>query len=185
MSLITKILESILPFLFSALKRSWDNLTDTQQKSLVNAGIIGQYLKSNLIALGGDLVTAIAKATELPETEVETTLIGIASQFGLTTTSINQAVSFLQSKLLAAESTSLWNGLLSTILNVGSTILSGGTVDWLHVALGLGEYVYQQFVKQTAIAIVNIPPMPVLASTTDSTSIPILDSTTLGTPISQ
>jgi len=156
MSFITKILESILPFLFSALKRSWDNLTKVQQDALVNSGVIGQYLKNNLTALGGDLVTAIATHTGLPSDTVEGALIAIAKEFGLSTTSVNEAVAFLQSKLQAAESTPLWNGLLSTLLNVGGTILSGGTVDWVHVALGLGEYVYQKFVKP-----VNLLPVTV------------------------
>src|ERR1700760_3972279 len=129
MSFLTKILESILPFLFSALKRSWDNLTSTQQTALVNSGIIGQYLKNNLTALGGDLVTAISQHTGLPESTVQATLLGIAADFGLTTSDVNEAVSFLQSKLTSAINTPLWNGLLSTLLNVGGTILSGGTID--------------------------------------------------------
>jgi hypothetical protein len=151
MSFITKILESILPFLFSALKRSWDNLTKVQQNALVNSGVIGQYLKNNLTALGSNLVTAIATHTALPASTVETTIISIAISFGYTGNEINQATAFLQLKLQAAESTPLWNGLLSIALSVGATKLSGGTIDWLHVALGLGEYVYQQFVKPVTL----------------------------------
>lgn len=167
MSFITRILESILPFLFNALKRAWDNLTSTQQQALVNSGVIGQYLKNNLTALGGDLVTAIANHTGLKVDVVESTLIQIATAFGCDPAAdIDKAVAFLQAKLQGALNTPLWNGLLSTLLNVGGTILSGGTIDWLHVALGLGEYVYQQFVRP--VSLTTLPVAPIQAGTIGS-----------------
>lgn len=176
MSFITKLLESIFPFLFSALKRAWDGLTTTQQQALVNAGTIGQFLKNNLTALGGDLVTAIANYTKLPTATVETTILALAAEFGLTTTDINQAVSYLQGKLQSSVNTPEWNGLLSAMLNVGATILSGGTLNWLHVALGLGEWVYQQFIQPlTGIALPSVvqgTPGATVTATTNSGSLP-------------
>lgn len=168
MSFITRILESILPFLFSALKRTWDNLTSDQQKALTNSGIIGQYLKNNLTALGSDLVKAIASHTNLPESEVQSALLDIAGKFGLTTTEVDKAVAFLQAKLQEAEGTPLWNGILSTLLNVGGTILSGGTIDWVHVALGLGEYVFQTYVKP--VQLLGVGPVNAQLSETNQVS---------------
>lgn len=156
MFFLVKFLESVFPFLFNALKRSWDNLSTQQQQALVNAGTIGQFLKNNLNALGGDLVSAISTATALPTADVEATLIKLAGEFGLTTTDVNAAVAHLQTKLQAAASTSEWNGLLTTILNAGATILSGGAIDWVHVALGLGEWVYQQFVKPKSVPTLSV-----------------------------
>lgn len=146
---LIKFLESILPFLFNALKRAYDNMTTAQQQALVNAGMIGQLLKNNLSVLGSDLVTFIALKTGLPELDVSNTLLGLAKTFGLDTTDINAAVDFLQKKVSGAASDAEWNGLFTTILNAGATILSGGTIDWLHVALGLGEWVFQTFIKPT------------------------------------
>jgi hypothetical protein len=169
MSFLSKLLESIFPFLFSALKRSWDNLTQSQQTALTNAGVIGQFLKNNLTALGGDLVQAISNQTGLSEVIVQQTMLALANEFGLQTTDVNAAILHLQSKLTAAQSTSEWNGLLSTILNAGATILSGGAIDWVHVALGLGEWVYQQLIKGTPIAAVTpaIPFSPITPAAFD------------------
>jgi hypothetical protein len=154
---LIKFLESIFPFLFSALKRSWDNLTPAQQQALVNSGTIGQYLKNNLTALGDDLASLISNDLNIPKDTVEATLIALAAKFGLDTTSVNDAVAFLQKKLQSVSSNEEWNGLLSTILNVGATILSGGAIDWVHVALGLGEWVYQQFIAPKQVVVLQTP----------------------------
>lgn len=154
---LIKFLESIFPFLFSALKRAYDNMTPYQQNALKNSGMVGQLLKNNLTALGTDLVTFISGKTGLSEQEVSDLLIALAKTFGLTTTSINDAVAFLQSKVSGAASDAEWNGLFQVILNAGATILSGGAIDWLHVALGLGEWVFQTFIKPTPAVSLVIP----------------------------
>jgi hypothetical protein len=151
---IGKLLESIFPFLFSALKEAWNNLSTTQQQALINSGTIGQYLKNNLTILGTDLVNLIAKDTGLDPSVVTNTLIGLAGTFGLTTTDINAAVTFLQGKLQNASSDAEWNGILNIILNAGATLLSGGTLNYVHIALGLGEWVYQTFIAPKTAAIV-------------------------------
>lgn len=152
---LVKFLESIFPFLFNALKRSWDNLTEQQQQALVNAGAIGQFLKNNLNALGGDLVSLISNDLNLDKSIVEATLIALAGKFGLNTASVDEAVAFLQKKLQSANSDAEWNGLLNIILNTGATILSGGALDWVHIALGLGEWVYQNFIAQKQIVVLQ------------------------------
>jgi hypothetical protein len=175
MGFIIKLLESIFPFLFSALRRSWDNLSQQQQQALIQSGTIGQYLKNNLTILGDDLVSLISNDLNLDRNIVEDTLIALAGKFGVTTTSVNDAVAFLQKKLQSASSNEEWNGLLSTLLNVGATILSGGAIDWVHVALGLGEWVYQQFIapKQVTILQVQTPaPAPVATPTPIAEPVP-------------
>lgn len=156
MSLIS-ILESIFPFLFSALKRSWDNLTPEQQQAIIKSGTIGQYLKNNLTALGGDLVALISNDLNLPKDVVESTLLALAAKLGFTGTAINDAVAFLQNKLQSAKSNEEWNGLLNIILNAGATVLSGGALDWVHIALGLGEWAYQKFIAKTQVTILQMP----------------------------
>src|SRR5580692_4903436 len=118
---ILKFLEGIFPFLFNALKRSYDSLSPAQQQALVNSGTIGQFLKNNLTAVGTDLAALIAKQTGLTEQEVSDTLINLASTFGLNTTVVNDAVTFLQGKLQGAASSAEWNGILNIILNAGAT----------------------------------------------------------------
>lgn len=159
MFFLFKILESVFPFLFGALKKSWDNLTTAQQQALVNSGMIGQFLKNNLTMLGTDLVNVIAKNTTLTPDQVTSTLIALAGTFGFTGNDLNQAVTFLQSKLQNASSDKEWNGLLNIILNAGATILSGGALDWVHVALGLGEWVYQQFIQPKTPVTLNVAPV--------------------------
>lgn len=154
---LVKILESILPFLFSALKRSWDNLTKDQQNAIINSGMIGQYLKNNLNALSGDLVAAIAKATGLPAATIESTLLALAVKFGYKSDDVDKAVTFLQDKLKNAASNEDWNGLLTIILNAGGTLLSGGSLDWVHLALGLGEFAYQKFVSPRLVETISVP----------------------------
>lgn len=155
---IIKFIESIFPFLFSALKRSYDALSKDQQQALVNSGMIGQFLKNNLTIIGDDLVSVAATQTGLTAQEVTDTLIHLAATFGLTTDDVNKAVAFLQSKLSDAASSTEWNGILTIILNAGATFLSGGSLDWAHVAIGIGEWVYQTFVKpKTAVTVSAAP----------------------------
>lgn len=157
MSFLSKILESIFPFLFNALKRAWDNLTQSQKDAVVHSGLIGQFLKNNLDILGDAAVTELAKLTGLPAETVTSLLIALAAKLGLTTTDVNSAVSYIQGKLKAAASNEEWNGLLQIILQAGASILSGGAVDWVHLALGLAEWAYQKFIAPT--------PVPVIATT--------------------
>lgn len=160
MSLITKLLESIFPFLFSALKRAWDSLTEEQQDAITNSGIVGQYLKNNLTALSADLITAITKATGLPASTIESMLISLAQKMGMTTTSADNAaanaVTYIQNKLKTAASDEQWNGFLQTLLNAGATILTGGALNWAHLALGIGEWAYRQYVEPLNIPVLNI-----------------------------
>ncbi|MDB5288590.1 MAG: hypothetical protein JWR05_3539 [Mucilaginibacter sp.] len=146
MSLKT-FLEKILPFLFDALQRAWDQLSTVQQSAITNSGLIGQLLKNNLTILGTDLVTLIVSKTGLTEQEVTDALLALAKTFGLTTDSLNDAVSFLQGKLSSASSNEEWNGLLQIMLNAGGTFLSGGTLNWVSIAMGIGEWAYTNIIK--------------------------------------
>jgi|GEM_PF-2659561 len=188
MFFLTKILESILPFLFSALKRSWDNLNENQQQALVNSGVIGQYIKNNLTALSGDLVTAISTSTGLPSDVIEPTLITIAGELGLKTTSVDDAVKHIQSLLTVAKGSTLWNGILQTALSVGATALSGGTLNWVHIGLGLGEYVYQTFIapkELPAIAAIVTPIVNQITSSIDKAAPALQASNVPGGVLSQ
>lgn len=144
---LKKILETIFPFLFNALQKAWDKLSSTQQSAITNSGLIGQLLKNNLTILGTDLVALIASKTGLKEQEITDTLLALAKTFGLTTDSLNEAVSFLQGKLSNAASNEEWNGLLQIMLNAGGTFLSGGTLNWVSIAMGIGEWAYSNIIK--------------------------------------
>jgi len=174
MSFLTRLLESIFPFLFNALKRAWDNLTEEQQQAIINSGTIGQYIKNNLTALGGDLVALISNDLNLPKEVVEATLIALAGKFGLTTEKVDEAVAFLQKKAQSAASNEEWNGLFQTFLKAGAIILSGGAVDWLHLALGIGEWAYQQFIAPKMITVLQQPThAPVVSPSSGSNTINI------------
>lgn len=155
MSFLSKILESIFPFLFNALRRAWDSLTTDQQNAVVNSGLIGQFLKNNLTILGTDAVNELVKLTGLPADTVTSLLISLAGKLGLTTTDVNNAVSYIQGKLSGAASNEEWNGLLQIILQAGASILSGGAVDWVHLALGLAEWAYQKFIAHVDIPVIT------------------------------
>jgi len=150
MSLKT-FLEKLFPFLFAAMQRTWDQLTPIQQSAITNAGQIGQLLKNNLDMLGDDLKVLIAKQTGLPDELIGNMLLSLAAKFGLTTTSENDAIAFLQKKLNAAASDEEWNGLLTIILNAGGIILSGGSLNWAQIAIGIGEWAYHKFVKPAVV----------------------------------
>lgn len=147
MSLKT-LLEKILPFLFNAMQKAWDQLTQVQQSAITNSGLIGQLLKNNLTILGNDLVDLAVKETGLPVDTVTATLLALAAKFGCTTTDLNTAVAYLQSKLSGAASDEEWNGLLTILLNAGGTLLSGGTLSWPSIAIGLGEWAYHNIIAK-------------------------------------
>lgn len=148
--------EQIFPFLFSALQRAWDQLTPIQQSAVTNSGIIGQLLKNNLTILGDDLVELIAEKTDLPKEDIQLTLTNLAAKLGFTGTELNDAVKFLQGKLSSAASDEDWNGLLKTVLIAGGTLLSGGTLDWPTLALGVGEWAYQNIIVKKVPSVASV-----------------------------
>lgn len=146
MSLKT-FLQKLFPFLFKAMQRAWDALPGYQQDAVLNSGTIGQILKTNLDTATEELIALIIKKTGLPAYYVDDVLIGLARVFGYQTNSVNDATAYLQKKLSGAASNEEWNGLLTIILNAGATLLTGGTLKWAQIAIGLGEWAYQKFIK--------------------------------------
>jgi hypothetical protein len=147
MSLKT-FLQKIFPFLFKAMQRSWNKLPKDQQDAIVKSGKIGQLIKTNLDIAGSKLITLIALETGLSEVTVGEILINLSKKFGNDTAYADSAAVYLQRKLMQASSDEEWNGLLTIILNAGATLLTGGALQWAQIAIGLGEWAYQKFIKK-------------------------------------
>ncbi len=145
---LKKILQKIFPFLFSALQRAWGKLPKDQQDAIVNSGQIGQIIKTNLQTSGANILTFIVLETGLSTETVNELVIALAEKLGHFTKDAIAATEFLKTKLKTASSDEEWNGLLTIILNAGATLLSGGVLQWAQIALGLGEWAYQKFIKK-------------------------------------
>ena len=144
MSLKT-LLEKILPFLFTAAEKQWDALTKEQQAAILNgSGGFAQIIKNNLDLGEVELKQLISEKTGLPLDVVNATFDAIAKELNVSSDTV---VVFIQASLKEAENTLNWNGLLTTIGSIAAIVLSGGSITWESLLMGLLQFAYKKFVQ--------------------------------------
>jgi hypothetical protein len=141
---IKSILEKLLPFLFSAAQKEYDKLNKESQTGLLHGLNIGQIIKENLDAAETDIVNIIVAKTGLDADEVGAALQEIGDHYGITDGSI---ITYLQTELKAAQNVLKWKGILNTFANIAAIVLSGGSLTWEKLAMGLLQFAYEKFVK--------------------------------------
>jgi hypothetical protein len=146
MSLKT-FLEKLLPFLFDAVERAYDQLPQAQKDALVKSGQFGQIIKTELTAGYAAIVKAASDKLNLSPTEVDSLLLALAKEMSINTTAPSAVIDYLQAKVNAGLTDSGWDSLWTTVSGQLAIIVAGGSVSWPTLALGLIEFVYQKFIK--------------------------------------
>lgn len=163
MSLLS-ILEKLFPFLFSAAKKTFDQLEDAAKDAGINGSLFAQIIKENSGAAVEDvrnLIKAKLKITDAQLSELET---DIAAQYNIPTP--ETTIKVLQMKINNATSGILHNSIVNEIFAIAALALSKGKLTWLTLLMGVGEYIYRKFVKGQDVAIMEggggtNPPCPV------------------------
>ncbi len=143
MSLKT-FLEKLLPFLYNAAERAFDDLEAEAQKDGINGSKIAQVIKNNLDADETTVTALIAQETGMDAVDVGAALQQIGEHYGITDGSI---ITYLQGELKKASGTLNWNGLVKTFGDIGAIVLSKGKITWETLALGVGQYIYDKYIK--------------------------------------
>ena len=146
MSLKT-FLEKILPFLFNAVEKEFDNLPKGEQDALINEGQFGQIIKTEF-SKGYAAVEALAvsKLGMTPD-GVNTSLIALAKKLSIPATTGAEFITGLQSKVTTIVEDSEWDSFWHNVSGQLMIIAGGGTISWPTLAMGLIQLIYDKFVK--------------------------------------
>lgn len=144
---IKTIFEKLLPFLFTAAERMYDGLPQAQKEALLKSGQFGQVLKTEL-ANGYAAVSAVAtKQLGLTSAQVDALVTSLAAEMNIYITQPSDLIDILQAKVNAGMTDSSWDSLWTTVSGQLAIVLTGGTISWPVLALGLLEFVYQKLIK--------------------------------------
>ncbi|ASU34431.1 hypothetical protein [Mucilaginibacter xinganensis] len=149
MSLKT-FLEKLLPFLFNAVERAYDQLPQSEKDALVKSGQFGQIIKTELTNGYNAIVKVSADKLGLKPAEVDLLLTSLAKEMSINISKPSDIIDALQSKVNAGLTNSGWDSLWTTISGQLAIIVTGGSVSWPTLALGLIEFVYQKFIQPKA-----------------------------------
>ena len=146
MSLKT-FLEKILPFLFNAVEKEFDNLPKGEQDALINEGQFGQIIKTEF-SKGYAAVEALAvsKLGMTPD-GVNTSLIALAKKLSIPATTGAEFITGLQAKVTTIVEDSEWDSFWHNVSGQLMIIAGGGTISWPTLAMGLIQLIYDKFVK--------------------------------------
>lgn len=138
----------VLPFLFPAVKREFENLPKEQQNGLIQAGQFAQIIKDHLHDGYDAIIHAAATQLGITDQEANHILTELAKKLGVDTGTPEKLIDKLQSIVNKGLENSVWDNLWHSISGQLAIILSGGELDWGHVALGLIQFVYTEFVSK-------------------------------------
>lgn len=133
--------------LFTGAKNAFDELTPAQQQAIVQGVNISQILKDGYTK-GVDFVLGeIETQLTIPQ-DVATQLLQTAlKDIGINETDLQTGFNKLADKVQAGVTQTGWNSLWQTIASSAAQWLSTGSLNWVSLAMGLVEWVYQNMVK--------------------------------------
>lgn len=138
--------------LLNGAKAAFSELSPDQQQALINAVNISQIIKEGYTKGEDYVVAEITTATGMPKDVVEQTILAIAKDAGVNTTSVQGYLDSLANRVQADITDNGWNSLFSDIAAFGATWLSTGSLNWVSLSMGLLEFVYQHFIASKKAA---------------------------------
>lgn len=144
-----KILAAIGGFvvsLFHNAGKSWGDLTPSQQQGAINGSQVSEIIK-NLYASGETaVVSKITEVTGLPADVAEQTVLSIAKDAGVNTTSVQAYLDHIADTVQKGVTDNKWNSLWQGVAMFGANYLTQGKLDWVTLSLGIIEYAFKTFV---------------------------------------
>lgn len=133
--------------LFHSAGAAFNNLSPDQQKATIDGTNISQILKTGY-KNGADWVLAeITKVTGLPADVAEQTILSIAKDNGVSTTSVQDYLDHIADKVQQTVTDNKWNAIWQDVAKFAANYLTQGSLDWVSLSLGIIEYAFQTFVK--------------------------------------
>lgn len=139
--------EKVFPFLFNAVERAYDGLTQAQKNALLLGGQFGQLLKTCLTEGYSALVDKAASELNLTQAQVDDLLTALAKKLNINISAPSELIDKLQAQVNAGMEDSSWDALWTTVSGQLAIIIGGGAINWPTLALGLLEFVYQKFIQ--------------------------------------
>lgn len=140
------VIKTILPFLRSAVEKSFKALPKDEQERLKKIALLVQIIKLGREQnLSVDAIIAnMVNQSGLTVANIEAWFIEYWAQKGQNVGSLKEAVSLILADASQRTETglkSLWNGIVNLIAGVVSN------VDWEALLLGIVQFVYEKFIK--------------------------------------
>ena len=142
------LLTTVLTGLFNNTKKDFNNLTPDQQKAAIDAAHISQIIKTGYTKGEQWVLGQITAITGLPSDVAEQTVLSIAKDAGVNTTSVQEYLNHIADKIQSGITDNHYNALFEDAAKFATTYLTQGKLDWLSLGLGLVVYAYQVFVKK-------------------------------------
>lgn len=153
------ILEKLFPFLFSAAKKTFDQLEDAAQDAGINGSLFAQIIKENTEAAYDDVRALLVEKLSISDAELTDLEEQLVVKYKIPDE--QNVIAFLQDKFANATDDILHNSLANEVASLVAIILSKGKLTWLTLLAGVGEYIYSKYVKGQDVSIVlDVPTCP-------------------------
>lgn len=144
---ILAFLGSFIVNLFHNAGKSFEALPPDQQKATIDGTNISQILKTGYANGEAWILAEITKVTGLPSDVAQQTILSIAKDNGVDTTSVQAYLDHIADKVQSGVTDNKWNAIWQDIAKFAANYLTQGKLDWISLSLGIIEYVFQTFVK--------------------------------------
>lgn len=133
--------------LFHSAGAAFNNLSPDQQKAAIDGSNISQILKTGYAKGEAWVLGEITTVTGLPADVAEQTILSIAKDNGVNTTSVQAYLDHIADKVQTTVTDNKWNAIWQDIAKFAANYLTQGKLDWVSLSLGIIEYAFQTFVK--------------------------------------
>jgi len=133
--------------LLGDLESDFNDLPKDEQDALIKGGQFGEIVKQNFRNGYHAVLADASHVLGLSEAQADELLVALGKKLGINSQYGFATIDYLQSEFNKGLEDSSWDALWTTVSGQLQIILGGGKVNWVTVAIGLTEFVYQKFVK--------------------------------------
>jgi len=138
---------SIIASIFNAAGKAFKTLPPDQQTGAINGSQISQIIKNGYAKGEAWVISEITSVTGLPADVATQTVLSIAKDAGVNTTSVQAYLDHIADKVQSGLTDSGWNALWQNVAKFAAIYLTQGKLSWASLSLGLLEYIFQTYVK--------------------------------------
>jgi hypothetical protein len=150
-TVLGRLLASIGGFithLLNSAKNGYNAMPADQQQALVKGVNISQLIKDNYTKGETALVNLVATELNISPDVASSAILSIAKDSGINTGKIQDYLDSIANKVQAGITDNGWNALWQTVAQFATSFISGGSVNWVSLGLGVVEFCYQHFIKK-------------------------------------
>lgn len=148
MSFITRILNGFLNIFRSAASKAWNSLSKDLQNHALTASSVVQIIKTTLDKSYIDVVVLISRATGFDTAAVNSFIIAVGKDAGITANSAEMVFNELQRTAKDIDTDNGWNAFFQNLAKFGANFLSGGKLDWVSLSYGIIQIAFEKLFKK-------------------------------------